>query len=97
MWEARQILQIKVVVKKINALGMIKWGQMVHLGNAEYGVNFAPMKSLVSALKEGMPNRIRTALQTAKDMLDEPVARRDTGLTAPKPGIPHDRQARRSL
>lgn len=41
MWEARQILQIKVVVKKINALGMIKWGQMVHFGNAEYGVNFA--------------------------------------------------------
>lgn len=185
-------LPIKVVVMKNNTLGLIKWEQMVYLGNPEYGVNFAPfdfvkfaeaagargvsiedpkrcgeqmrdalkidgpaiieclidpheppipakvksnqMKGLVAALKEGTPNRNRIALQMVKDMLDEssfdaspggripdrlgqavasvagrlrdkadaehpdePVARRDTGLTARKPGIPHDRQARRSL
>lgn len=44
------------------------------------------MKSLVSALKEGTPNRIRIALQTAKDMLDEPVVRRDTGLDRTEAG-----------
>lgn len=122
-------LPIKVVVIKNNTLGLIKWEQMVYLGNPEYGVNFAPfdfvkfaeaagangihiedptrcgeqmrqalamegpviieclvdpheppipakvksnqMKSLVSALREGTPNRNRIALQMVKDMLDE--------------------------
>ena len=36
-------LPIKLVVLKNNTLGLIKWEQMVFLGNPEYGVNFAPM------------------------------------------------------
>ncbi len=36
-------LPIKVVVVKNNTLGLIKWEQMVFLGNPEYGVNMAPL------------------------------------------------------
>ncbi|HET6876208.1 MAG TPA: thiamine pyrophosphate-dependent enzyme [Jatrophihabitans sp.] len=36
-------LPIKIVVLKNDSLGLIKWEQMVFLGNPEYGVNFAPM------------------------------------------------------
>ena len=36
-------LPIKVVVLKNNTLGMIKWEQMVFLGNPEYGVSLAPI------------------------------------------------------
>ncbi|MGH3745609.1 MAG: thiamine pyrophosphate-dependent enzyme, partial [Mycobacteriales bacterium] len=36
-------LPIKIVVLKNDILGLIKWEQMVFLGNPEYGVNFAPM------------------------------------------------------
>jgi pyruvate dehydrogenase (quinone)/pyruvate oxidase len=36
-------LPIKVVVVKNNALGMIKWEQMVFLGNPEYGVSLEPI------------------------------------------------------
>jgi pyruvate dehydrogenase (quinone)/pyruvate oxidase len=35
-------LPIKIVVIKNDTLGLIKWEQMVFLGNPEYGVNFAP-------------------------------------------------------
>jgi pyruvate dehydrogenase (quinone)/pyruvate oxidase len=122
-------LPVKVVVIKNNTLGLIKWEQMVFLGNPEYGVNMAPLdfvkfaeacgargmhiedprrcgeqlaealswdgpviieclvdeheppyparvnrdqvSKLVSALREGTPNRNRIALQMVKDMLDE--------------------------
>ncbi|MFE9656633.1 thiamine pyrophosphate-dependent enzyme [Micromonospora sp. NPDC006431] len=36
-------LPIKIVVVRNDTLGLIKWEQMVFLGNPEYGVNFAPM------------------------------------------------------
>jgi pyruvate dehydrogenase (quinone) len=36
-------LPIKVVVIKNNTLGLIKWEQMVFLGNPEYGVTLAPI------------------------------------------------------
>jgi pyruvate dehydrogenase (quinone) len=36
-------LPIKIVVEKNNTLGLIKWEQMVFLGNPEYGVNMAPL------------------------------------------------------
>jgi pyruvate dehydrogenase (quinone)/pyruvate oxidase len=36
-------LPIKIVVIKNDTLGLIKWEQMVFLGNPEYGVNFAPL------------------------------------------------------
>jgi pyruvate dehydrogenase (quinone)/pyruvate oxidase len=122
-------LPVKIVVVKNNTLGLIKWEQMVFLGNPEYGVNMAPLdfvrfaeacgargwhvekreemldalraameydgpaivevltdeheppmpakvkpqqvKKLMTALKEGTPNRNRIALQMVKDVLDE--------------------------
>ncbi|WP_213451982.1 thiamine pyrophosphate-dependent enzyme [Rhizomonospora bruguierae] len=36
-------LPIKIIVIRNDTLGLIKWEQMVFLGNPEYGVNFAPM------------------------------------------------------
>ena len=36
-------LPVKVVVIKNDTLGLIKWEQMVFLGNPEYGVDMAPM------------------------------------------------------
>src|SRR5437588_1355535 len=36
-------LPIKVVIVKNNSLGMIKWEQMVFLGNPEYGVSLEPI------------------------------------------------------
>ena len=36
-------LPVKVVVIKNNVLGMIKWEQMVFLGNPEYGVDLSPI------------------------------------------------------
>jgi pyruvate dehydrogenase (quinone) len=36
-------LPVKIVVFKNNVLGLIKWEQMVFLGNPEYGVDFAPV------------------------------------------------------
>jgi pyruvate dehydrogenase (quinone) len=36
-------LPIKVVIIKNNSLGMIKWEQMVFLGNPEYGVSLQPI------------------------------------------------------
>jgi pyruvate dehydrogenase (quinone)/pyruvate oxidase len=36
-------LPVKVLVIKNNTLGLIKWEQMVFLGNPEYGVNMAPL------------------------------------------------------
>ncbi len=36
-------LPVKVVVLKNNVLGMIKWEQMVFLGNPEYGVDMTPI------------------------------------------------------
>jgi pyruvate dehydrogenase (quinone)/pyruvate oxidase len=122
-------LPVKVVVIKNNTLGLIKWEQMVFLGNPEYGVDVAPLDfvkfaeacgakgfhverpdacadalreamaydgpaiiemvvdehepplpakvkkdqvtKMLTALKEGTPNRNRIALQMVKDVLDE--------------------------
>src|ERR671934_511885 len=36
-------LPVKLVVLKNNTLGLIKWEQMVFIGNPEYGVDFAPV------------------------------------------------------
>ncbi len=36
-------LPIKLVVSRNDTLGLIKWEQMVFLGNPEYGVKFAPL------------------------------------------------------
>jgi pyruvate dehydrogenase (quinone)/pyruvate oxidase len=36
-------LPVKLICFKNNSLGLIKWEQMVFLGNPEYGVDFAPV------------------------------------------------------
>lgn len=36
-------LPIKLIVVKNNTLGLIKWEQMIYLGNPEYGVGLAPV------------------------------------------------------
>jgi pyruvate dehydrogenase (quinone) len=40
---AKYDLNVKIVVIKNNALGQIKWEQMVFLGNPEYGVSLEPI------------------------------------------------------
>jgi pyruvate dehydrogenase (quinone) len=42
-------LPIKIVVIKNNTLGMIKWEQMVFLGNPEYGCDLAPIDFVLFA------------------------------------------------
>ncbi len=39
----RHQLPVKVIVIKNNTLGLIKWEQMIYLGNPEYGVDLAPI------------------------------------------------------
>lgn len=36
-------LPVKIIVVKNNTLGLIKWEQMIYLGNPEYGVDLAPI------------------------------------------------------
>jgi pyruvate dehydrogenase (quinone) len=62
-------LPIKVVVVKNNVLGMIKWEQMVFLGNPEYGVDLQPIDFVRFAEACGgagfrceRPNEVRGAL-----------------------------------
>jgi pyruvate dehydrogenase (quinone)/pyruvate oxidase len=40
---AQHGLPVKIIVIKNNTLGLIKWEQMVFLGNPEYGVDLAPI------------------------------------------------------
>jgi pyruvate dehydrogenase (quinone)/pyruvate oxidase len=63
-------LPIKVVVLKNNALGMIKWEQMVFLGNPEYGVSLEPIDFVRFAEACGgvgfrceRPDEVRSALE----------------------------------
>src|SRR5439155_17575892 len=63
-------LPIKVVVVKNNVLGMIKWEQMVFLGNPEYGVQLAPIDFVRFAEACGgigfrceRPDEVRSALE----------------------------------
>src|SRR6185369_10043634 len=72
-------LPIKVVVIKNNALGMIKWEQMVFLGNPEYGVSLEPIDFVAFAQACGAagfrctkPEEVRPALE-ATLLADGPV------------------------
>ncbi|HEV3139430.1 MAG TPA: thiamine pyrophosphate-dependent enzyme, partial [Vicinamibacterales bacterium] len=63
-------LPIKVVVIKNNVLGMIKWEQMVFLGNPEYGVSLEPIDFVRFAEACGAvgfrcerPDEVRSALE----------------------------------
>jgi pyruvate dehydrogenase (quinone)/pyruvate oxidase len=63
-------LPIKVVIVKNNVLGMIKWEQMVFLGNPEYGVDLQPIDFVSFAEACGgagfrceRPDQVRSALE----------------------------------
>jgi pyruvate dehydrogenase (quinone)/pyruvate oxidase len=63
-------LPIKVVIIKNNSLGMIKWEQMVFLGNPEYGVELQPIDFVKFAEACGgvgfrceRPDEVRPALE----------------------------------
>ena len=65
-------LPIKVVIIKNNTLGMIKWEQMVFLGNPEYGVELQPFDFVQFAQACGgvgfrceRPEEVRPALESA--------------------------------
>src|SRR5438067_3558678 len=72
-------LPVKVIVLKNNVLGMIKWEQMVFLGNPEYGVDMTPIDFVRFAEACGgrgvhveEPGRCREQLRDALAM-DGPV------------------------
>jgi pyruvate dehydrogenase (quinone) len=65
-------LPITVVVIKNNTLGMIKWEQMVFLGNPEYGVELHPIDFAAFAqacggigIRCAKPDEVRPALEAA--------------------------------
>jgi pyruvate dehydrogenase (quinone)/pyruvate oxidase len=65
-------LPVKVVVMKNNTLGLIKWEQMLYLGNPEYGVDLAPVDFVKVAEACGArgvrieePERCREQLKSA--------------------------------
>jgi pyruvate dehydrogenase (quinone)/pyruvate oxidase len=72
-------LPIKVIVIKNNVLGMIKWEQMVFLGNPEYGVELSPIDFVAFAEACGgigfrcqRPDDVRPALE-ATLLADRPA------------------------
>ena len=72
-------LNVKVVVMKNNTLGLIKWEQMLYLGNPEYGVDLHPIDFVKVAEACGArgvriddPARCKEQLQAALAM-DGPV------------------------
>jgi pyruvate dehydrogenase (quinone) len=72
-------LPIKVVIIKNNTLGMIKWEQMVFLGNPEYGVSLEPIDFVRFAEACGgvgfrceRPEEARSALE-AMLLVDRPA------------------------
>jgi pyruvate dehydrogenase (quinone)/pyruvate oxidase len=65
-------LPVKIVVVKNNTLGLIKWEQMVFLGNPEYGVELSPVDFVKVAEACGLrgvhieePTRCREQLRAA--------------------------------
>jgi pyruvate dehydrogenase (quinone)/pyruvate oxidase len=72
-------LPVKLIVLKNNTLGLIKWEQMVYLGNPEYGVDLAPIDFVKVAEACGArgfrieePGKCRDLLEAAL-VLDGPV------------------------
>jgi pyruvate dehydrogenase (quinone)/pyruvate oxidase len=65
-------LPVKLIVMKNNTLGLIKWEQMLYLGNPEYGVDLAPVDFVKVAEAFGVrgvriedPSRCREQLKDA--------------------------------
>jgi pyruvate dehydrogenase (quinone) len=69
---AQHKLPVKIIVVKNNTLGLIKWEQMIYLGNPEYGVELAPIDFVKVAEACGLrafhiedPKKCRKTLQEA--------------------------------
>jgi pyruvate dehydrogenase (quinone)/pyruvate oxidase len=88
-------LPVKLIVFKNNTLGLIKWEQMVFLGNPEYGVDFAPVDFVKVAEGCGArafhiedpgscPQVIREALSTPGPVVVEAVVDQNEPPMPPK-------------
>src|SRR5919201_294701 len=67
-------LPVKVVVIKNNVLGMIKWEQMVFLGNPQYGVQLQPIDFAAFARACGGTGLTIEDPAECGDILDEALA-----------------------
>jgi pyruvate dehydrogenase (quinone) len=67
-------LPVKIFVLKNNVLGLIKWEQMVFLGNPQYGVEFAPMDFTKFAEACGMRGFRIDDPGTCSDVMKEALA-----------------------
>jgi pyruvate dehydrogenase (quinone) len=95
-------LPIKVVIVKNNVLGMIKWEQMVFLGNPEYGVSLEPIDFVKFAEACGVigfrcerPDEARPALE-AMLLADGPALVQAT-VDPFEPPMPARVKAKRAL
>jgi pyruvate dehydrogenase (quinone) len=95
-------LPIKVVVIKNNVLGMIKWEQMVFLGNPEYGVQLEPIDFVKFAEACGAigfrcetPEEARPALEAM--MLAEGPALVEATVDPFEPPMPASVNAKQAL
>lgn len=73
-------LNVKVVVIKNNALGQIKWEQMVFLGNPEYVCELEPIDFAKVAEACGLNAETIEDAQTCAEQLRSALARRGGGL-----------------
>jgi pyruvate dehydrogenase (quinone)/pyruvate oxidase len=95
-------LPIKVVIVKNNVLGMIKWEQMVFLGNPEYGVSLEPIDFVKFAEACGAigfrcerPDEARSALEAM--MLAEGPALVEATVDPFEPPMPARVTAKQAL
>jgi pyruvate dehydrogenase (quinone)/pyruvate oxidase len=70
----RYKLPIKVVIVKNNSLGMIKWEQMVFLGNPEYGCELQPIDFAAFAWACGAPGFTIEDPKECGALLDQALA-----------------------
>jgi len=70
----KYLLPIKVIVIKNNTLGMIKWEQMVFLGNPEYGCELQPMDFALFARACGATGFTIESPEDCGRMLEEALA-----------------------
>jgi pyruvate dehydrogenase (quinone) len=73
-------LPVKVVVMKNNTLGLIKWEQMLYLGNPEYGVDLHPVDFAKVAEACGAPGICIDDPRRCRDQLREALSRPGPGL-----------------
>ena len=70
----RYKLPVKVVIVKNNSLGMIKWEQMVFLGNPEYGCDLHPIDFAAFARACGATGFTIEDPKSCGDVLDQALA-----------------------